>query len=86
MADFGASKPCTYVLVTGGHDNSSPPTDGVWILSVDVKQGGMTYHIFSSVSGEWGPVNYPVEFGDGLEPAYLYSEPKDVVVYGYSVY
>ncbi|CAL5034081.1 unnamed protein product [Urochloa decumbens] len=75
VSEAGAS----YVLVTGGDDSE------VLILAVkhgeDIK-AGMTYQIFSTASGAWGPVERSARLveEEGMGPAYRNGEPKDVVV------
>ncbi|CAN6227436.1 unnamed protein product [Urochloa humidicola] len=78
VSQAGAS----YVLVTvggGGSDNSE-------LCILAVKRGedvtpGMTYQIFSTASGAWGPVERSARFEEeGMGPAYRNGEPKDVVV------
>ncbi|CAN6226756.1 unnamed protein product [Urochloa humidicola] len=81
-------KECVYALVTkhdlmitpsGGNDNSA-----IWmVLAVKLGDnigGGMTYQIFSSESGKWGPIKRSGKLEEGLDHARIYETPKDVVV------
>ncbi|OEL36581.1 hypothetical protein BAE44_0002400 [Dichanthelium oligosanthes] len=46
----------------------------------------MTYQIFSSASGAWGPVKRSARLEKGRAPAYWDGKPKDVVVCRGAVY
>ncbi|CAL4991045.1 unnamed protein product [Urochloa decumbens] len=80
---------CLYALVTGHDVVSSDGMEEVWILALnqwkdEVKGGGgMRYQVFSSESGEWGPVkcspNLEVEEGMTMEKMYG-GEPTQLVV------
>nr|CAB3490571.1 unnamed protein product [Digitaria exilis] len=83
---IGASRPCRFVLVT---DPDEPPTatyaGGVRILAVMERddchyRGGMIYQIFSSNSGEWGPVRRSTVGDDHRFRFFLCDGDKDVVV------
>ncbi|KAF8645023.1 hypothetical protein HU200_066227 [Digitaria exilis] len=85
-ATFGAQKTtCTYVLVTG---HATGESSVVWVLAfrrgVNVKNG-VIYRIFSSTSGEWGPVKRSAKFKKGLRCVDM-GCPNEVVVCGSSVY
>ncbi|CAN6270821.1 unnamed protein product [Urochloa humidicola] len=78
VSEAGAS----YILVTGGGGS-----DVSEVRIVAVKHGedvtpGMTYQIFSTASGAWGPVERSGRLleGEGMGPAYRNGETKDVVV------
>nr|CAB3502388.1 unnamed protein product [Digitaria exilis] len=85
--DDGRNK-CTYVLVTGhDYDGGGGSPAAVRVLAVrrgyDIKHG-VIYQIFSSTSGEWGPVKRSAKLDDGgltITKADMWSEPPgDVVV------
>lgn len=64
-AAFGAQETmCTYVLVTAGDDSAV-----AWVLALR-REGNITnsvvYQVFSSSSGEWGPVKESAMFESGI--------------------
>ncbi|CAN6226755.1 unnamed protein product [Urochloa humidicola] len=84
----GAQKQSTYMVITDASGDCGGPAV-VWILAVkweeDIKSG-MTYQIFSSISGEWGPVRRTPKFAVKLARTYMYGKHNDVVVCKGSAY
>jgi hypothetical protein len=75
-----------YVLITGRDVSSSADNSAVWVLAVkggrqESVSGGTTFQIFSSASGEWGPVKRSAWLEEGGHgTAYMFSGPKEVAV------
>lgn len=92
-----SSVQCTYVLATGyDDDDHSQPDCGdggglapkVQVVAAVGKQNIMMYRVFSSTSGDWGPVKHSAKLGVDVVKVYIHvhTEPKHVVVCGSAVY